>query len=77
MDLRTKSLNFLLEWINKNHIPSIRKGMVEDLERFVTDIASQVEIQGAVNRMANSPLKQELEAVKAEKNKQVEAAKES
>lgn len=73
MDLRTKSLNFLLEWINKNHIPSIRKGMVEDLERFVTDIAAQTEMQGAVNRMVGSPLKEQLESVKAEKEQPKES----
>lgn len=72
MDLRTKSLQFLLEWINKNHIPSIRKGMVEDLERFVTDIAAQTEIKGAASRMMANPLKEQLEAVKAEETKKGE-----
>lgn len=70
MDLRTKSLQFLLEWVNKNHIPSIRKGMVEDLEKFVTDIAAQTEMQGAVNRMVSSPLKQQLETVKEDNQKE-------
>lgn len=70
MDLRTKSLQFLLEWINKNHIPSIRKGMVEDLEKFVTDVAANAEMQGAVNRMVQSPMKQQLETAKAEAQKE-------
>lgn len=70
MDLRTKSLQFLLEWINKNHIPSIRKGMVEDLEKFVTENVAKAEMQGAVSRMVNSPLKAELEQVKAENQKE-------
>lgn len=73
MDLRTKSLQFLLDWVNKNHIPSIRKGMVEDLEKFVTDVAAQTEMQGAVNRMVSSPLKEQLESVKAEKEQPKES----
>lgn len=74
MDLRTKSLQFLLEWVNKNHIPSIRKGMVEDLEKFVTDIAAQVEVQGAATRMANNPMKaQAIADAKAEEQQQKES----
>ncbi len=70
MDLKTKSLQFLLEWINKNHIPSIRKGMVEDLERFVTENVAKAEVQGAVDRMVQSPLKNELQQVKADAQKE-------
>lgn len=70
MNLRTKSLNFLLEWINKNNIPHIRKGMVEDLEKFVTDQLADAESNRIVNSMTHSPMKEQLEEVKEQAQKE-------
>lgn len=72
MSLNEKSLKFLHQWVNKNFLPSIRKGMVEELEQFVVDQVSNSEIQQAVNRMVSSSqsLKTELEVLKVENTKQ-------
>ena len=55
-DLKPKILNFLHGWVNKNHVTGIRKGMVEDLEQFVLDIAAQAEITNAVAKMQHQKL---------------------
>jgi hypothetical protein len=55
-DIKLKVLEFLHSQVNKGSIPHIRKGMVEDLEKFVADLANERQIQSMADRMANAVL---------------------
>lgn len=51
--LKARVLAFLYTWTEENKIPNIRKGMVEDLEQFITTLQSETEIQKSAERMQN------------------------
>jgi hypothetical protein len=51
MNLTEKTREFLHQWLNKNFVSSIRKGMVEDLEKFALDISAEIESNKAAQRM--------------------------
>ena len=45
-------LEFLHAQVNKNNIPHIKKGMVEDVEKFVLDILNERQMEQMAARMA-------------------------
>ena len=51
MNLKGKILDFLYKQAEDNKIPYIKKGMVEDLEQFVTGILADVDAQKSADRM--------------------------
>jgi hypothetical protein len=55
-DIKLKVLEFLHTQVNKGSIPHIRKGMVEDLEKFISDLSNEKQIQSMADRMANAVL---------------------
>lgn len=50
-DLKNKALDFLYSQVSQGKIPQIKKGMVEDLEKFVTDIVTELQISKTIARM--------------------------
>lgn len=51
MDLKTKVMQFLYKWTTEGKIPHIRKGMVEELEAFITDEQAKLEAERAAESM--------------------------
>lgn len=62
-DIKLKVLEFLHSQVNKNNVPHIKKGMVEDLEKFVVDTLNERQMQQMADRMASEAAKQPEEAV--------------
>ena len=58
-DIKLKVLEFLHGQVNKGSIPHIRKGMVEDLEKFVADLENERQSQVMADRMAAEAKKAE------------------
>ena len=59
MNLKAKILEFLYEQVTTNKIPQIKKGLVEDLEKFVTSVLAEREMSQASQRMRNQVSKEE------------------
>lgn len=52
---KTKALEFLYGWTNRNLIPQIKKGMVEELEAFILSVmADDASRRSAIRMQANS-----------------------
>lgn len=49
--MRNKILAFLYEQVNQGKIPQIRKGMLEDFEKFVTDLLAEDELTRSSTQM--------------------------
>lgn len=66
MDTKAKALKFLYDWTNRGQIAHIRKGMVEELEQFATEILSEAESLRAAARMKAQSEGEDPVSVKAE-----------
>jgi hypothetical protein len=53
-DIKLKVLEFLHGQVNKGSIPHIRKGMVEDFEKFIIDTLNERQMQAMADRMASA-----------------------
>lgn len=59
--LRKKVLEFLYDQVNQGKIPHIRKGMVEDLEVFVTSVLEEQQVKQVSDRMLDQTAKESPE----------------
>lgn len=66
--LNDKVLRFLHKWINEGKVANVRKGMVEDLQNFVTSILADQEASRAAARMQQSMEQSTEEAQSNEEN---------
>lgn len=62
MNLKQHILDFLYNQVQKNNIPQIRKGMVEDVEAFILTLIAQEEARQAAFRMEAQSREEEDES---------------
>lgn len=67
---KTKVLSFLYKWVNDGKIAHIRKGMVEELEQFLTQQLSQAQIDQITQSMQAKSMVEALPPIKGESDAQ-------
>ena len=51
--IREKILDFLYDQVQKGMIPHIKKGMVEEIEHFISTLLEEQQVKQAVERMVS------------------------
>lgn len=66
MNITEKSRRLLHQWLNKNFISAIRKGMTEDLEAFALEVSAEFEATKVALKMQEHAIQEHTEDKKSE-----------